>query len=151
MTYAIHPTSGLAAFEEPDHPRRAPMLRYQLTLPFPPSVNDIWQFTRRRVSRSAAYMAWIKEVDGCVLEQAGIRAYRRTIQGKYRLLLELDLHRFSAVDQDNCIKAVSDTLQRNRLIANDKFAWQTNVVWTEFETSHDGRPLCRVTVEEVRA
>ena len=130
-------------------------LTVRLTLPFPPSVNAIWKFigagtrNRRRVIRDPAYSTWIKTCDGCCLEQLGISAYRRTIKGRYSLVLALDLSCFGRVDQDNCVKAVSDFLQRARIIENDRWAWQTMIVWSEIENSHEFSPLCHVTVKGI--
>ena len=141
-----------------ENPRERAAMRYELTLPFPPSVNDIWKFIPRhmvgkrgkRVRRDEDYEAWIKAADGCVLEQLGIPPYRPTIRGRYVLTIALDLARFGQVDQDNCVKAVSDALQRNRSVENDKFAWETMVCWKEFANSHTDAPLCAVSVTEFR-
>lgn len=127
-----------------DNPRRLPTLRYTLTLPFPPSVNHLWRYVGRgKVIRSPDYEAWLKTGDGCVLEQLGIPAYRRPIRGKYLMELTLDVSRWGKVDGDNCLKAVSDLLQRNNIVENDKNAWKTTVLWGDVEAPN---PACRVQV-----
>ena len=128
--------------------------RYEVTLPFPPSVNRIWRWVKRghsgrRVARSEEYSAWLRECDGCVLDQLGIPAYRRTIPGRYTLCVTLCITLWKTCDQDNCLKGISDLLQRNRLIADDKNAWITMVSWGYVENSHKDRPLCRVAVCEI--
>ena len=136
--------------------------RYKLTLPFPPSVNKIWKWVRRqpgrgsnldearwRVARSGEYQLWLKACDGCVLEQLGIPAYRRTIPGRYTITVTLCITRWKSCDQDNTLKGISDLLQRSRVISDDKNAWITMVSWGQVDGSHKDRPLCHVEINEI--
>lgn len=114
-------------------------------LPFPPSVNRIWKYTKRTVVRDPAYSAWLRTCDGCVYEQ--IARPRQKIKAKYDLSVTLDISRFGFVDQDNCLKAINDFLQRAALIENDKNAWRTELRWGP-QSFYGGTPGCLVTVGE---
>lgn len=122
------------------------MVGHRLVLPFPPSVNSIWKWTRKTVVRDPGYSAWLRTCDGCVYEQ--IKRPRQTIKGKYDLRLTLDSSRFGFVDQDNCLKAVNDFLQRAALIENDKNAWHTELFWEQV-AFFGGKPGCMVELKAV--
>ncbi len=124
----------------------AVIIGHRLVLPFPPSVNSIWKWTKRTVIRDPAYSAWLRTCDGCVYEQ--IARPRQTIKGKYDLCVTLDSSRFGFVDQDNCLKATSDFLQRAALIENDKNAWHTELRW-EPVRFFGGVPGCLVEVRAI--
>lgn len=83
-----------------------------LTLPFPPSVNEIWRSLGTRVVKSKDYRAWIKAASWDVAQQrAGDR-----IEGLYRLRLTVPKTRH---DIFNLEKAVSDLLQECGVVRND--------------------------------
>lgn len=100
-----------------------------LSLPFPISANALTGKGRGRVFRSKEYNAWIKEADGCFLQQ---KRGLTPIKGHYTLVLTLDATRRKG-DADNFIKGVSDALQRFGLIENDKLCDRVTVQWGDVE------------------
>ena len=137
-----------------NHVRTVTPARYELFLPFPPSVNAIWRWvkrgrTGRTVARSEEYSTWLKDCDGWVLDQLGVPAYRPMIRGRYTLTVTLCITRWKTCDQDNCLKALSDLLQRSRLVADDKNAWVTMVSWGMVPNSQKDVPLCRCEINEI--
>lgn len=158
MTHPSMDTSPMAVTAGIDidqvFPRPGPR-RVELVLPFPPSVNRIWKIVgslhhrRRRVIRDPDYESWLNTCDGYVLEQIGVRTYRQSIKGRYNLTLTLCSSRFGRIDQDNCVKAVSDFLQRSHIIENDRWAWRTVIEWGDIDNSHEGQRLCHVAVDGI--
>lgn len=104
----------------------------EVHLPFPPSVNNIWQHNkagRFRVSRSEGYRAWIKAADNQALAFAQLRG-ARMITGHFTAQIILSIgRRQSNYDCDNRIKAVLDWAQSRRLIVNDSFCDRVSSEW----------------------
>ncbi|MBS7545098.1 RusA family crossover junction endodeoxyribonuclease [Ancylobacter oerskovii] len=98
-----------------------------LHLPFPISTNAIWRKGKGRTFKSKKYVAWIKEADGCFLEQGGNRLPK--IKGRFVATITLSDQRRGSCDADNFNKGVLDFLQRVNVIANDKFSDRVTVEW----------------------
>lgn len=115
-------------------PARRVVDRVELALPFPPSVNDLWSPNGRGGLRhSPRYRTWITAAGNELLAQRPGR-----IDGSYCLALTLSRRR--PVDLDNSIKAVSDLLEAQGVVANDRLCEHLVVGW---DASLAG---CRVVV-----
>lgn len=85
-----------------------------LRLPLPPSANRIWRVGKGGVVHKAdAYRRWLQQAGWeCVIQQGGDR-----IPAAYHMRVTLPQTRR---DPDNALKALSDLLQRQRVITDDK-------------------------------
>lgn len=118
--------------------------RITLDLPLPPSVNRLWKIGKNRKSgkrqmyRSPEYERWLVAAGWEVQRQKpGLPV--KTIHGLYSLSVRLRLGVGS--DLDNRIKAISDLLQAQGIIENDKLCRKLEVIW------EDDLPVeCRITL-----
>ena len=95
-----------------------------LELPRPISTNAIWRNVvvagKPRTLKSREYLAWESE--------AGLRLNTQRpgmVEGAYGLTITVT--RKSRIDLDNCVKAVSDLLQSQGVIENDRLCEQLTV------------------------
>jgi Holliday junction resolvase RusA-like endonuclease len=86
-----------------------------LSLPIPPSVNDLFDGGRRtrRRFKSDRYKAWEDEADGCLYQQK-----QGVVVGAY--VVEIGLPEMMRGDVDNRIKPVLDFLVSRGLTPDDK-------------------------------
>lgn len=108
--------------------------RVVIDLPLPISTNALHSVGRGNVRRSDENLAWRKE--------AGLRINMQRagrIDGPY--VLTVFVSRKSGNDLDNCGKLVSDILQANHVIENDRSAEEINYRWSD---EVDG---CRAVVD----
>lgn len=99
----------------------------------PPSINDLWCWSGKRVYNSPAYDGWLKDM-GYI---ANAQRRGRVIVGPYNLTVQLqrpsdnrkrDLDNFAA-------KALSDLLKNTGVIADDCYCEMLNARWV---TNSDG-------------
>lgn len=96
-----------------------------LSLPFPPSTNNLWRGAGKGLHLSPAYKAW-KEEAGWFIQQQKIGA-GTPVKGNftYHIVLaesERKARNGAARDGDNFLKAPLDILQAHGLIENDNLA-----------------------------
>jgi Holliday junction resolvase RusA-like endonuclease len=86
-----------------------------ITLPMPPSTNDLHEWRGGQPRRSKKYAQWLVDVEWLgVVQRAADK-----VTGNYAMRVTGPRSR---LDLDNCIKALSDGLQRMRVVGNDKHA-----------------------------
>lgn len=111
-----------------------------LTLPFPPSVNDLWAKGRKNMHLSESYRAWKDEALKLYLAQK--RTLGTPIKGNFTYHVVLDekrrdfdkLGRKRKSDGDNrSSKAILDLLQSVGLIEDDYFADAGSWSWGPVE------------------
>ena len=95
-----------------------------LTLPFPPSMNDLWRHNGKRVYRTPRYMSWIN-VAGQELELQKPGC----IRGNYVIVIQLERKDKRRRDAGNFEKAVSDLLQAHGVIEEDSLADSVTTMW----------------------
>lgn len=106
-------------------------MRYEIDLPFPPSVNRIWRVGVRKLYSSPAYEAWKIESDVAFWQQFGGSKKRPQSLGNFTISIVLDENRRGISDSDNRIKPVLDFCQRAGFVINDRgcdggsWAWGT--------------------------
>ena len=110
-------------------PARRVVERVILRLPVPPSANDVWAIRRggKGLRLADTYAKWLVDAGWRVQQQ---RAGR--IVGGYHITLYLPAS--SGMDQDNSIAAVSDLMQLQGVIGNDRDAEKTDLRW---HSEHD--------------
>jgi len=96
-----------------------------LTLPRPPSLNQLWRSGHKHVHRSKAYSDW--------LELAGWHLARQRptkIDGEYRLHVDIERPDARRRDLDNVgFKAVSDLLVGHGVVKDDSLATEISARW----------------------
>jgi Holliday junction resolvase RusA-like endonuclease len=115
---------------------------FVLDIPRPPSVN---RFMRTKKGMplgnfSPVVLRWREQADAYLLLR---RPYLR-IKGPYELLVKFPIDEFTLFDADNCLKALSDWLQRVEIIENDRYARRLVVEWGEAPVG------CRIRVRAWR-
>lgn len=113
---------------------------FRLKLPFPPSVNNLFNTVGRRRIPTEFYQAWQRECRGEIMVQKV-----RPITGPVHVRIDLVAPDNRRRDADNCAKGVIDTLVKAGLIEDDdnRFLRRLNIGW-ELE----GSP-CTVTVTSI--
>ena len=100
-----------------------------LTLPMPPSVNELHTNGNGRRFRSKAYMDWLKQAEGMFLTQK--RTYGQPVDGHFTYHVILDEtkrglgvqgDRYAKDGSNYDSKALLDFLQHVGVIKNDKYA-----------------------------
>ncbi len=109
-----------------DIPTRKAVSRVSLRLPMPPSVNQLWRPTGRRLILTEAYKAWRRDAGWTLAQQRPGR-----ISGAYCLMISAC--RASKLDLGNVEKAISDLLQQMRVIDNDRLAESISLKWGDHE------------------
>lgn len=109
-----------------------------LTLPIPPSVNDLFDGGRKtkRRFKSDRYKAWEDEADGCLYQQKCSATFQQMslpVIGAY--VVEINLPEMMRGDIDNRSKAVIDFLASRGVTPDDKHLWKVSI-----ERSRDVEP-----------
>lgn len=108
-----------------------------ITLPYPPSTNELYaNVAGRGRIKSARYRTWRYAAGWELLSQRPDK-----ITGAYEL--SIALNRARSGDLDNRVKAVSDLLVELRITPDDKQMEALSVRW------FDGPEDCRVTIRPV--
>lgn len=116
-----------------------------LDLPAPPSVNRLRLIgrgkgnTRISVTKSKAYLSWIKRADALTLQLGQFRGLKQ-VRGKFEAVVVL---KRSNVDLDNHAKGLMDWLQSRGVIENDRHCEKLTLEWG------DAPAGCRVTVRRL--
>jgi hypothetical protein len=97
---------------------------FVLDIPRPPSVN---RFIHRLGNKTPSFQKWIESADYCLIVA---RPWPR-IPDCYELGVTYSKDKFGTFDADNCLKPLSDWLQRVKLIQNDKLCRRLVVEWGE--------------------
>lgn len=104
-----------------------------LTLPFPPSTNNLFINVGKFRVVSKRYKAWREEAGVALKAQQPNR-----LGGYYTLGLTLHPPTRAARDLDNFIKAVSDLLVAHDVIQGDQFATRITVEWSDLPPKKPG-------------
>ncbi len=104
-----------------------------LTLPFPPSTNNLFINVGKFRVVSKGYKAWRQEAGEALKSQKP-----NFLMGYYTLSLTLRPPTRAARDLDNFIKAVSDLLVEHRVIAGDHLAQRITAEWSDLPPSKPG-------------
>ena len=114
-----------------------------LTLPFPPSLNNLFiNVARRGRVTSSRYKAWQ------LLAGWELKAQRPApVLGRYRLTLTLTAPDRRQRDADNYIKAPSDLLKTMGVITDDSLAQAVTAQWSDYKPYKPGHVV--VTLEAV--
>jgi hypothetical protein len=97
---------------------------FVLDIPRPPSVN---RFKKMLGNKSPIVVRWQRQADGYLTLR---KPYPR-IKGAYELLVKFPIDEFTLFDGQNCVKALSDWLQRVEIIENDRYERRLVVEWGE--------------------
>lgn len=84
-------------------------------LPYPPSVNRLWRFSRGRMYRTATYTDWIDTAYRNLLEQIEPPQFA----DKVRVTIHVGFPDKRKRDIDNLIKPVLDLIERADVVDND--------------------------------
>lgn len=98
----------------------------ELVLPLPPSVNDLWEYSRKggAVYKSKKYESWIRNAGWELKLQKP-----QPVKGPYTIYIEAQRPDNRRRDLGNLEKAVSDLLQAHRVIENDCLAESIILRW----------------------
>jgi len=110
------------------------MIRY--SLPYPPSVNNLFFNRGRGRGRTDAYNAW-REAAGYAIVQQG----RKRLSGPVSLAIALVRPDKRRRDIDNALKPILDLLVSMGVIEDDSLVQRISIQWT-----HEGAP-CSVIVQ----
>ena len=100
----------------------------KIILPFPPSVNRLWRTTKTGgVHTSSKYSAWKKHAEWAVVGQVK----GQKITGEYTLEIVAVKPDKRQRDLGNLEKAVSDLLQKVKVIENDHLCQEIHMRWAK--------------------
>ena len=102
----------------------------RLSLPYPVSANRMYRAGKGRVYKSDAYKTWQAEAHVAWLQQKNQLSVKR-VDGRYLLLLEATPPDQRNRDIDNLVKSVSDFLQMEGIISNDRLATGIQISWAD--------------------
>lgn len=112
----------------------------EITLPYPPSVNRLWRAKKGGgVYRSAEYVNWKK----AAAWELAVQVKSRSIQGRFKILIEAVAPDKRRRDIDNICKAILDVLVAARVIEDDHMCRDLHVRWVE------GGPPVRIEIEGI--
>jgi crossover junction endodeoxyribonuclease RusA len=115
------------------------MKEIKLILPFPPSVNRLWRTTKTGgVHRSTEYSGWRKHAEWASVTQVK----GQKITGKYTLEITAVKPDKRRRDLGNLEKAVSDLLQKVKLIEDDYLCQDIRLRWAK------SGPECLIIIKE---
>ena len=97
-----------------------------LTLPWPPSTNNLFRNAGKRRIKTDHYTRWITEAGWTLATQHPPR-----LSGRYVLGLTLHPPTRAARDLDNFVKAVSDLLVAHEVIEGDHLAQRITLAWSD--------------------
>lgn len=86
----------------------------ELFLPAPPSANHLWIRARKGMRKSPAYVAWLLEAGLIAKSQRP-----KSIEGPYKLSIQVARVNKRRADIDNKIKPISDLLQTLGIVRDD--------------------------------
>ena len=119
----------------------------RLTLPFPVSVNQMYQVARGRRFASKAYRDWTSRAAAFV---KSVRPEPLPPDTPLDLELVLRPPDLRTRDLDNTIKPILDLLQAEQVIENDCWIHSLHARWWRPHEDFDLAPgTCRVAVEEL--
>jgi crossover junction endodeoxyribonuclease RusA len=104
-----------------------------LTLPFPPSTNNLFRNAGKRRIKTDRYTRWITEA-GWWLSFHNVPR----LSGPYALALTLHPPTRAARDLDNFVKAVSDLLVAHEVIDGDHLARRIVLEWSDIPPAKPG-------------
>jgi Holliday junction resolvase RusA-like endonuclease len=97
-----------------------------LTLPYPPTANNLFKNIPKGRAKSFTYRAWI---NAALWELK--RQRPQLVRGAYRLTITAVRPDNRARDVDNLIKPISDTLKKGGVIEDDAKAKSVFAVWSD--------------------
>jgi len=100
------------------------MIRY--SLPYPPSVNNLFFNTGRGRSKTDAYKAWQEAAGYAIVEQG-----RKRIHGLVALSIALVKPDKRKRDLSNVIKAIEDLLVSMSVIDDDSLVQRISIQWVD--------------------
>jgi Holliday junction resolvase RusA-like endonuclease len=110
-----------------------------IKIPFPPSVNRLWNTTKTgRMHRTPKYREWQEEAGWVVREQ--VRG--KSISGEYTIEIIAVKPDKRRRDLGNLEKAISDLLQEVGVIEDDYLCQEIFICWAE------SGPECSVTIRK---
>jgi crossover junction endodeoxyribonuclease RusA len=100
----------------------------ELSLPFPPTTNNLYANGKKGRYRTPTYDAWLKEAGWALnIQRPG------SIEGQYRLTITAQRPDRRARDVDNLIKPLSDLLKKHGVIEDDSKALSVSAEWAGSE------------------
>lgn len=112
-------------------------MTFTVTLPLPPSTNNLYVNVGKGRKPSKEYAAWTKQA---ILETYAQVPAASRVEGIPSIVIQVPAA--MPGDIDNRIKAILDCLVKARRIDDDKYIWSITI--TRCNLLHDG---ARVTVE----
>lgn len=103
----------------------------ELTLPYPPTANNLWTRTRRGMRKTDKYADWLR-----VAGQMAMTQRPAGIVGPYKVLIQALRPDKRRRDIDNLIKPISDLLQTVGVVDDDCNCEMVTARWVK-----DGLPL----------
>lgn len=97
-----------------------------LTLPYPPTANNLYRNAGKKRVKSEGYTAWLTEAGWLVRSQRAL-----LVPGRYRLSLIATAPDRRARDIDNLVKPVSDLLKKAGVIEEDSLAKSVFAEWSD--------------------
>jgi Holliday junction resolvase RusA-like endonuclease len=100
----------------------------QISLPMPPSVNQMYSTVQKRRVKSKVYANWAKEA-GLVLNTQ----HPKPLLGRVSVSIALVAQSNHRQDADNRVKAVLDLLTKHKIIKDDssEFVREIRVRWMD--------------------
>jgi len=102
-----------------------------LSLPYPPSVNQLWRMGKGKMYLSEKYRVWKKQA----MWEASLQKPNQ-IKGKYRFYIQAVRPDKRRRDIDNLIKVASDLCVTIGIIEDDHLCEEVNAKWVK-----DGDPF----------
>ena len=97
-----------------------------VSLPYPPTLNNLFRNAGKRRIKSEAYKAWLEDAGWAVKAQRP-----QKVSGRYVLTLTLRAPDNRARDLDNLCKAASDLLVTHGVIQADHLAKRIVLEWSD--------------------
>lgn len=110
-----------------------------ITLPYPPTTNNLYRNAGKKRVKSEGYKAWLTEAGWTVKVQRPV-----AILGRYRLALIAFAPDRRARDVDNLLKPVSDLLKACGVIEEDSLAKSVSAEWSDLEPAKPGSVIVSV-------
>lgn len=114
-----------------------------LTLPFPPTANNLYKNLRKGRARTLAYDAWLAAAYGSLRGQP-----YEPVKGSYRLQIVLTRPDRRHRDADNLVKAISDFLKKAGIIQDDSHAQSVFIGWAYEAPDPDAGALVSIEPAE---
>jgi Holliday junction resolvase RusA-like endonuclease len=101
-----------------------------LSVPFPPTTNNLFMNVGKRRIPTKAYRDW-RELACVVIDEQVSRWGYAPIDGPYHMVIELDRPDKRGRDVSNYAKAVEDALVLSRVIRDDSDALSLMLKWSD--------------------